>query len=137
METLWTESVSWINQNAVLVGGSCIIAFTAWFTVGRADDIWRGMMHRKARRDYVKVLATDDFVDRIEQRVMDGEFTREEATELYVALKRCFPIRDLFPATRWLKENIRRRLNGEAHKPVPLPDRTPVKKRRHMFSEAE
>jgi hypothetical protein len=93
----------------------------------------RGKMLRRQRREYVKTLAVDDFVDRVEERVYNGTITREEAKELYRDFKKCFPVKDLFPSPELLKEAIKRRLALGIHTPVELPDKKA--KPRHMFDK--
>jgi hypothetical protein len=141
MEMLWTEGVLWIREHAVLIAGALVVIATAFATVPVTDK-WewldfiprrRGRMLRRARREYVKKMAVDGFVDRVEENVSNGTFTRDEAKELYRELRKCFPIRDLFPSPQLLKEAIKRRLAAKIHEPVPLPGRKPKRKLKHAF----
>lgn len=94
----------------------------------------RGRMLRKHREKIVINVAMADFVDVIEKRVMNGDYTRKESSEIYRRLKRGFPrVKDIFPAPHLLKENIKKRLASKDHEPVPLPDRKPKYKRKHAF----
>lgn len=89
----------------------------------------RGIQMRKARQEYVEVFLTDKFVSDIEDAVINGDITRDEATEAYRKLKKCFPISNLFPATERLKETIQKRIASGIHAAVELPK----PKRKHMF----
>lgn len=96
----------------------------------------RGRMLRKARRQFIKQDAVDGFVSYVEDQVYHGTYTRDEAKELYREMKKTFPIRDLFPSPRLLKEAIRKRLASGIHTPVSLPDLKEKKKRKHAFDKA-
>lgn len=97
----------------------------------------RGKAMRHERRKHVEYLATYEMVSRIEDLVATEQITRAEAKEVYLKLKRAFPIRDLFPSTEALKEGIKRRLLTKVHHPipVPLPDLKPKEKLRHAFDK--
>lgn len=91
-------------------------------------------MLKRERRKYVDHVVTDAFVSSIEDMVASNALTRQEASETYRRMKQLFPIRDLFPSTEALKENIRRRLTVlKQEGAMPLPDRKVKKK--HMFSK--
>lgn len=92
----------------------------------------RGIQMRKARREFVQVFLTDKFVSDIEDAVLNGDITRDEATESYRDLKKCFPIENIFPATETLKDNIRSRMVSGIHAVVELPK----PRRKHMFDKA-
>src|SRR3954470_8076352 len=101
METVWTE-VTQFYQNymlpTIVVMGITVVV--GGYVSGIAFlSRWRGYMIRKARREYVQVFLTDLFVSDIEDAIIDGVLTREEAIEMYRDLKKCFPIPNLFPAT--------------------------------------
>lgn len=81
----------------------------------------RGKAMRRARRNYVRSSAVDGFVGIVEERVYQGEYTRDEAREIYRDLKKAFPIHDLYPSPALLKENIKQRLARKNNDPVPLP----------------
>ena len=93
----------------------------------------RGKMLRRERLRYVQSQAVDILVSGVEERVYSGEFTREEARDIYRDFKKCFPIRDLFPSPELLKDAIKRRRASHQHDPVALPDITPKRKAKHAF----
>lgn len=91
-------------------------------------------MGRRARREhqaYITRMLTSDFVNSVEQRVYNGDIGRKDATEIYRILKKGFPIREMFPDAKWLKEQITRRLGK--HTEAKLPDAVKKPVRRHMF----
>ncbi len=131
METAWSNfyadystfivpAVGVVTMGWVYVGGSTILSY------------WRGSMIRKARRDHIRVLLVDKFVSDIEDAILSGEISREEAIDAYLDLKKSFPIPDLFPATERLKENIQKRIASGVHAPVEF---TPPKLKT-MFDKA-
>jgi len=91
-------------------------------------------MLRRARRQFVDNLVTQDFVDSVETRVYNGEITRPEATEIYRRIKGLFPLRNLFPNPELLKENIRKRLGK--HTAPNFPDKKPVVRPKNLFDNS-
>lgn len=92
-------------------------------------------MLRRARREFIKKQAVDDFVDRVEERFFQGIYTDAERKELYRDIKKCFPIRDVFPSPELLKEAINKRRALGIHNPVPLPDWKEKARPKHMFEK--
>lgn len=130
------------NVDQLITLGVCMAVIgLLWYVMRPEDWEWlnsspkrRGKMLKRERRKFVKTDATDGFVSYVEDQVINGSYTRGEANEIYRELKKCFPIRDLFPSTEALKENIRRRLvvlKQEGR--MPLPGSKPKKK--HMFDK--
>lgn len=138
MELQWTDVLHFYQQYRVAIDVGVGLAAVG-ITILCVDKLatkeagWafslprrRGRMIRKKRRQYVESLATYDFVDKIEERVYQGAITREEAKELYVMMKRLFPIRELFPSPELLKEAIKKRRHSGINDPVPLPPDDPA-----------
>lgn len=82
-------------------------------------------MFTRLRTGYMKQDAIDffayQFTSVIEDKVADGEVTREDATEAYRRLKQLFPTRELYPSVGWLKSSIQKRRSNGHHDPVLLP----------------
>lgn len=124
-----------------VLGGCMAFIGLIWYLYRPDDWEWlqsspkrRGKMLKRERRKYVDHVVTDAFVSSIEDMVASNALTRQEASETYRRMKQLFPIRDLFPSTEALKENIRRRLTVlKQEGAMPLPDRKVKKK--HMFSK--
>jgi len=137
MEMVWTDLdiVSIYTQYKPAVAFVVGTIATAGVYVGGLMLLprWRGYMIRKARREHVKVILIDKFVDDVEEAILSGEISREEAIETYRDLKKCFPIPDLYPSSERLKEDIQRRMSSGMHEPVIL---TPVKKPKNMLDRA-
>ena len=81
----------------------------------------KGRKMRQLKEDRAVLTGVDGFVDLIEERVASGFYDREDAKILYSRLKKCFPIKDLFPSPPLLKEAIEKRINSGTHAPVELP----------------
>lgn len=144
MEIQWLPIQLFIEQNELPILVCLLLVLTGFITMpisfGGGVGWWnyaprkyrRGKaMHRKARRDYVFNLLTQDFVDSVEQRVYHAEITRSEATELYRSMKLVFPIRNLFPNPELLKEKIKNRLGK--HIQPNFPDKK--EKPKHAFEK--
>lgn len=97
----------------------------------------RGKAMRRARRNHVERLFMDDIATSIEGRYFNDEYSPEERRELYLKLKKCFPVRDLFPSPELLKKAIDWRLKNQVHSPVTLPDRKEKAPRKRMFEKLE
>lgn len=91
-------------------------------------------MVRRERREYVRILLTDMFVSCIEEAVIDGVISREEANEQYRDLKKVYPIPNLYPAIEILKANIKSRMASGVNAAVDLP--VVKTKRKNMFDKA-
>lgn len=120
-----------VNWNVALGAMFLLVVYVLWLRYYNKEAEWgwydllprgRGKMLRRARRNYVKLQAIDDFVHMVEERVHQGIYTRAEAKELYREAKKTWPIKDLFPNKELLKEAIRHRKAADIHAPVPLPD---------------
>ena len=121
----------------------CVAALVLYFLYPKGEGLeWldskpkrRGKAMRAERRKYVEYLATEGMVSYVEDLVATEQITRAEAREIYLKLKRSFPIRDLFPSVEALKEGIKRRLLTKTHHPIPspLPDLKPKEKLKHAF----
>lgn len=120
-QPLFAAAVGAVMVSGIYLGGVALIA-----------PRWRGMMIRKERREYVHVFLIDKFVSDIEDAVSFGDISREEASEAYRDLKKCFPIKDLYPSVETLKENILSRQSSGVNAPVDLPR----PKRRNMMEKA-
>ena len=118
-----------------VVFGVFLIAIGAYFPWKKPQDLWRGIVARRERKNFIRNTATQDFVDKTEDRVADGFYTRDEATELYRDMKKCFPIRNLFASTERLKDDIKKRLASGLHTPVTLPKVEGKPKRKHLFDK--
>lgn len=135
---IWNNIKDWAldNQGIVTIMGLVVMFGSVMIPWDRhAGYAWvtlmRGTMVRRARRIQVDNEAIDEFTDKIEDKVLNGEWTRSEATEVYRKLKILFPVRNIFPSTEKLKENIHKRMTNGVHAPVDIPNG----KRRHMFSK--
>lgn len=129
MERLWEIVVKSFEQDAVMYIGGFIILMLALAASHKSEPGWlayrpkgynRGKrMLRRARQEYVINLVTQEFVDSVEMKVYHGEITRTEATEIYRRMKQLFPIRNLFPSTELLKDNIKKRLGKHVEPNLP------------------
>jgi len=146
MENEWIKSGVTIYQNDMMnwnIALGAIVCFILYVIYVKKADEWynhlprrRGKAMRRSRRDFVRQDAIDALVNHIEERVYQGEYSREEAKELYRDAKKVWPIRDLFPSPERLKEDIRRRLLVlKDTGPVPLPGRAEKPKRLHIFDK--
>lgn len=95
----------------------------------------RGKAMRRARRDWVRRDAIDAFVNHVEERVYNKEYSRKEATELYRDARKYWPVRELFPSPERLKEDIKRRLAAHINEEVSLPDKKEKAQPKHMFEK--
>lgn len=136
MENTWSYLVEYYNYHypviVFAVGASIVVGGYVFAAAFKLTAYWRGKMIRKARLEHIKIFLIDKFVSDVEDAFLNGDITREEAVEVYIDLKKSFPIPDLFPATEALKENIRTRMAGPLHLPVDLPD----KKMKNMFEKS-
>lgn len=134
MELAWTEAqalyyINPLGWNLTLGVGLLLTGYVlpSWRTTKWGQD----RMARQARTQSVEAQAIEDFVHSVEERVASGDYTREEAKELYRKAKKAWPSSDLYPSTELLKEAIDKRMTSGDHAPVQLPDPKP---RAKMFS---
>ncbi len=129
------EGVNWLTQTpqGTLFLLLVILALVVFLIIDK-EDYW-GKSMKQQRRENVDTLAVDGFVSHVEDMVANQIVTREEATEVYIKLKKSFPIRDLFPSVAVLKANIQKRLTTEAHQPIPAPLPDVKKEKKHAFSK--
>jgi hypothetical protein len=128
-------TLTFFNYPILLIAvGAIVVVGLSWNAIRSRI---RGKKMKKERRQFVEDHLTDMFTSDIEDCVIDGTISREEASEIYLKLKKCFPIRNLFPSVDPLKERIQKRLKSHTHAVVDLPDSVePVKKRKHMFDKS-
>jgi hypothetical protein len=129
MEKLWGLVVKSFEQDTVMWIGGFIILMLALAASHKSEPGWlayrpkgynRGKrMLRRARREFVDNLVTQEFVDSVEMNVYNGNITRQEASEVYRRMKQLFPIRNLFPKPELLKENIKKRLGKHVEPNLP------------------
>lgn len=129
MEKAWDIVVKSFEQDGALWVGCVIILMLTLAASHKSEPGWlayrpkgynRGKrMLRRARQEHVINLVTQEFVDSVEMKVYHGEITRTEATEVYRRMKQLFPIRNLFPSTELLKENIKKRLGKHIEPNLP------------------
>lgn len=130
------EGVTWLTQTpqGTLFLLLVILALVVFLIVDKEDYFW-GKSMKQQRRENVDTLAVDGFVSHVEDMVANQIVTREEATEVYIKLKKSFPIRDLFPSVAVLKANIQKRLQYAVHEPIPVPLPDVKKEKKHAFSK--
>lgn len=114
---------------AVIVGVAAVAGFLGW---GPFKEYVRGLAMKRKRQQEIHDLLTEGYTDVIEQAVLEGKISREEATsEGYVPLKRVYhKCKELSTSEAWLKEQIERRLKNGVHEPVVLPSG----KKHNMFT---
>lgn len=110
----------------VLLLGLCVAAVPernpGWWLAYAPKGYRRGARRmRRERERHVNEIMTHEFVSCTEDRVINGEISRSEATEVYRKLKRLFPLRNLFPSSEWLKASIKNRLGKHSDVGVKLP----------------
>ena len=132
----WANSgLSFVMANKPLIVITVGVLVTSGLCWEAVAPILRGKKMKKERQQFVRVFMVDKFTSEIEDSVLDGDISREEATEVYRDLKKCFPIPDLYPSVPLLKERIQKRLNSFTHAPVDLPVETAKPVRKSFFSK--
>lgn len=144
MEKLWDTVTKSLEHDAVMWIGVTLILLLTLAASQKTEPVWQAYrpkgynrgkrMLRRARRDFVDNLVSQEFVDTVEMHVYNGQITRQEATEIYRRMKQLFPIRNLFPNPELLKENIRKRLG--THVTPNLPDKKPTVRPKNLFDNS-
>lgn len=95
------------------------------YGLGRINlrETMRGIKMRQKRREFIRSDTIDALVEHVQKRTLAGDYTAEEAQELYRDARKLWPSKDLYPIPEMLKENIQKRLANHVNDPVPLPDR--------------
>lgn len=134
MEYAWTslQDIYYVNPLGWNIALGAILILSGYLLPSWRTTKWgQDRMARQARTQSVEAQAIEDFVHSVEERVASGDYTREEAKELYRKAKKAWPSPDLYPSTELLKEAIDKRMSSGTHAPVQLPDPKP---RAKMFS---
>ena len=96
--------------------------FMSWFYLDRLIKNRGADMRRENETDF-KSRMSDHIVDRLLDRQTKGELTPTEIQQHYDWLSAVLELPDLIPRSNArLKEEIKRRIASDTHKPVKLPD---------------